>query len=875
MSSVSIKDLFASAGKRDPADLLSSLRKPEEPAQGSQPLDPKALLAKLKRERQQSPPQEPVEQIAEPVKTESHHEQLVLNSITPVDNTRKNISFQVSSSEDPLPVCFSEASTVSILAGKLPSLSSGRLVAAGGQYLCLARGESLWILDMTTGLSNDRSVGYSNGPITDMELGSNFLLFTDGTDVGVIKCLNTASDGSSVPQIGSVYLPKLGTESDPVLSVHWHPTSPAFFVTVRAQAGWTLWDMSRLVTKNTAVNTVTDLLDTDIEGSIIVPSLFKAHVDSPQTVSEGTFAWSSASNVIAGKKLSPGVLAILKRGDVSPERKTLSTASKFERFGFSANGAIAIGCLSDSAIRVWKIGHRCATVSSVNCSSLQLDTPIVDIVSVSGSRFCLVSASTISFIEVSEEGRIELLRTIKFANLVLRCIAHSAGDTLLVGGHMNNQGVMVMVNERTVGVSPCPQESVRNISAAQTMGNASQTAVYAVGETGNNTGLMWTAQTLDSTLFSDQTIESGDMSPVVLDQRSPINEDEDFPHSDASMGAPERLESDVGLVRSQSINGDLKTALKRMEEGFVKELVGDVNKQIAHALKERTNKQQRELQSAADKEARRIETAIEKVLKEQFASGLKRAMDEIATQIERRIAARLDGLVETIMKKREQNLVLERRIDELVARTEQAISRLATKGDSMSSRQIESPALAEIRRFINAGDHLQAISSATQWWKLNQPIPAGQSDLLAIACAAIAPQIRPGESIRDIPSGCYMLLVLTEWTKVNAGSHADRSVAVLRATKYVLSCLFASPINVVGETLDLCYKSLSKSVRNTAGVLGSYGDRTVDELSRQVLTDIRELMIRFTTSSRASTPRGSVSSPGTNILQMLQGGRRS
>jgi hypothetical protein len=74
--------------------------------------------------------------------------------------------------------------------------------------------------------------------------------------------------------------------------------------------------------------------------------------------------------------------------------------------------------------------------------------------------------------------------------------------------------------------------------------------------------------------------------------------------------------------------------------------------------------------------------------------------------------------------------------------------------------------------------------------------------------------------------------------------------------------------------MDLCYKSLSKSVRNAAGVLGSSGDRTVDELSREVLTDIRELMIRFTTSSRASTPRASVASPGTNILQMLQSGRR-
>jgi hypothetical protein len=192
--------------------------------------------------------------------------------------------------------------------------------------------------------------------------------------------------------------------------------------------------------------------------------------------------------------------------------------------------------------------------------------------------------------------------------------------------------------------------------------------------------------------------------------------------------------------------------------------------------------------------------------------------------------------------------------------------RLRSGGSTSPSGQ----PMSEIRRFINSGDHVRAIEVAVHWWKSQTAVPV--EDLLAITCAAIASQLKPAEPLVDIETGCYVLLILTEWIKANAGSHADRTVAVLRAARFMVGCLLVSPMTVSGEALELCAKSLSKSLRNIASGSTS-SDRTVEDLSRDLLTEIREVMMKFNvkTPSRShdATPRTSLS-PGTNILHMLQ-----
>jgi gas vesicle protein len=690
-----------------------------------------------------------------------------------------------------------------------------------------------------------------------MELSANnFLLFTDGIDVGVIKC--TGSANSVVNLNGTIYLPGIGSDFDPVLSVNWHPTNPHSFVTVRANAGWTLWDVVRLQTKNTAPTPATDLLDS--VAGLAIPSLFRGYVESPWGLTEGTHPWSSASNVIAGKKLSPGVLAILKRGDASPERKS----SKYEAFAFSKDGMHACAVLTDG-IKAWKLGHRCSSVVPLMVKSeddLVLKS-VKAMVGIDKSDFMLISESGLNRINLSEdECSFSLVNSISIDNVSLGCIA-SLGSIVICGGSAQSSGVVVVLDGSRLLVCSAPQRSVSSIVSTTTVGDSRQVALYATGETGEN-GCMWTAQALDIDLFREK--EPVTAPQGFYDESSPINEDDDFPHSDTSAGAPQRLESSVGITRTTTsvVNN------KALEASFVKELSGDLSRMIEQEvvtpLKDRLSRQQREFQSASDKEAKRLETAITRVIKEQFSNALSRVFQEVSDQIESKVNAKM----ESVRIQTPDNHQLVRKLDDLIARTEAVMQSIGSS--VVSSGAPEPAALGEIRRYINAGDHLQAISTATQWWKLNHA--SDQSDLLAITCAAIAPQIKPGEPLRDIVTGCYMLLVLTEWTAENSSAHADRTVAVLRAARFVISCLFVSPITISGDTMDLCYKSLAKSVRNAAGILGT-GDRNVDDLSRQVLSEVRELMLKFTTSSRASTPRTSISaSPGTNILHLLQSGNR-
>ena len=779
-----------------------------------------------------------------------------------------------------IPDFFSESSTVSLLSGVDPP--TGRIVAASGANLCLARGDGLWILDMTTGMSNDRSISCIKRPIRDMELASSFLAFTDGIDVGVIKI--TGNNGSSqVGLLGYVYLASVGTESDPVVSVQWHPTSSQSFVTIRASAGWTLWDLVRLQSKSVSGN---DLLN---DVSVVPPALFKTFVGNPTSVAEGVHPWTSASNVIAGKKLSPGVLAILKRGDVSPEakRNAASSSGSFKAFSFSSDGSLAVAALSNG-IKVWTIGHRCSAVSYLSSGPSSEDEwnritggrDIRSLISLDDNKFVMCTDRDIGYISVEKSA--SHIRTLSLSTSVDLCCLSRVGSSnlILAGGRhtKTNSGVLILLSDQSICVTPLAQESISSIAAAPTLGgNSDQVAIYAAGKSISGAGTMWTAQTLDLSIYRDRKVRLGSYEQISSEmvEASPLNEeeeeeDDDFPLSDAvsSMAAPERLESAVTLTRPASQRD--AEEIRRMKAELVENIKNDVgrivNDEISINLKERFAKQQRDVQSHIDKEARRMESLIEKLLKDKFSSAIQSAMHEITTQIEARIDEKFEAFRRSTLQRNNEMMG---QVDELIAVAE----RISKHHQStLSAGPSEPPALIEIRRFINAGEHLQAISTATQWWKLNQPIAAGQPDLLAITCAAIASQIRQGESMRDTASGCYMLLVLTEWTKLNSSSHADRTVAVLRSAKFVLSCLFASPVNVSGETMELCYKSLSKSVRNAAAIVGN-GDRTVDDLSRDVLSDIREFMMRFT-SSRVSTPTASSAvvpnQPGATILQMLR-----
>ena len=129
------------------------------------------------------------------------------------------------------PEYMSEMSTISMLTEEMGS-SFNRLVGSGGQYLALARPDGLWVIDMTTGLSNDASTrgDLCDNQITDLEVGKNFVLYTDGINVGVAKC----SPGVDVNRV--VYLANIGSEDDPVL----HATEEAGISTTQSDFGF-IW----------------------------------------------------------------------------------------------------------------------------------------------------------------------------------------------------------------------------------------------------------------------------------------------------------------------------------------------------------------------------------------------------------------------------------------------------------------------------------------------------------------------------------------------------------------------------------------------------------------------------------------------------------
>ena len=806
---------------------------------------------------------------------------LSVNTLVPLAG-KGTSAFEIRDGDEELPEFFSDSSTISLLPGGSGAAAGGRLVAAGGQYLCLARGEALWVLDMTTGMSNDRSVKSNADPIVDMEFSAtaSLLAFTDGIDVGIIKCVGM--NGDAVHLNGAVYLRGVGSVDDPVVAVRWHPVHSPAFVTVRASSGWTLWDLVRLQSKAVVAD------------SAVVPALFRQSVDGPYTVCEGTYKWSNASMTIAGKTVSAGVLAILKRGeDSSPKPRGVS--GKFSSFSFSSDGAFAFAAVG-SVIKVWSVGAQCSAVAvskSVedSLSAVTGGKVIRAIVGLTNNRVGFVSQHELLVASLGTAAEME--RSVSFSNLDLGCVTKFSFNSVksgsreqaivLSGKRSDGQSMIVVVFEDSIVAIHGQQESISALVAVPTVGNARQFALYANGLAANGSS-MWTAQTLDTDLEGSTTQKSpvlhiasdaAEASPLVgfydqVGETSPINDD-DFPRSDTSASPPERLESTVEFNNRQD---DWSEPARDLMIAEITQVVASITEQrVAEFLKDSVAKLVRSSQQQMEKEQKRIEQSvtetIRRVVKDQFGSAMKRAMTEISTQMERQIAQRFDTFSAAIAKDSKSETV--ERLDQLIVRVDAAIAQARAGSSIPSMGSAEPPALAEIRRYINAGDHVQAIATAAQWWKLNSGTST-QSDLLAIACAAIAPQLRAGEPLRDVVTGCYMLLVLTEWTKSNAAVHADRTVAVLRAARYVISCLFVSPVNLAGESLELCYKSLSKSVRNAAAVQGS-GDRTVDDLSRDVLSEVRELMMRFSMNSRESTPRSSVA--GSSILQLLQSGSRA
>ena len=776
----------------------------------------------------------------------------------------RNIKFSSSVSGQQLPEFLSDSSTISLVScAALPSnpFPSSRLVAAGGQYLFLARGDALWVVHMGTGISNNRQSGTNLRPIRDMEFNANssFLVFTDGIDVAVVKCIGISGD--QVQLTGAVYMRDVGSESDPVIGVRWHPVNLPSFVTLRVSAGWTLWDLVRLQSK--VVVSSSSARDVDEE---ILPSLFKGEVKNPlsSSLSEGTYPWVAASTTIAGKRMSPGVLAILRRGDTTPQKRV--GGGSLNAFQFSASGTLAVASVGDT-LRVWSIGLKCSTVSSEKCIDEEIlrtytqGKEVKALVGLEHEKFSLVTESAVIEVHISaENGGLRHARTTQIEGALLGSQAARLAFIDKAGQRENgivviaaDRPMMLVMEKKTVTAAEVHADlaQVCSLVVTPTAGNPRQFAMYMHGPTRSGESVMWTAQTLDTDL----------MIPSIVTEKKHDEgrflDDESCSSSSASdEDAPERVESSTEFGRKPP------TGLLEAFRAGASEMVAEVERILQAALKGRIMER---IRSVSLETARRTEQSVtesvKRTVRENFPKAMRAVMKDIAAQIDEKIERTL--VVPSSSTRLGQ---LAKKVDDLIARVDSEAEK--ARG--------ESPELTEIRRTIISGDHLHALTRAAQWWKLNQPIPAGQPDLLAIACESISNH-KPAEALRELSSGCYNILVLTEWAKAHAATHPSRTVAVLRAAKYVLSCLFVTPIQVTGEIQELCSKSLSKSVRNAAAIAGGTGDKTLEDLSRDTLAEVRELMMKFTIISRDSfTPRSSAitPSPGGSILQLVQTGKR-
>ena len=808
-----------------------------------------------------------------------------LNKVTPlIDSSAIKI---VNETSLEAPEFVSELSVIALL-GEATFSPHGRLVAAGGPNLFLARGEALWVLDMTTGNSNDRSVPINKRPITDMEFNSSssILVFTDGTDIGILKYAGI--NGSFVQLNPLAYLRDVGSADDPVVSVKWHPVMTQSFVSVREAQGWTLWDLLRLQAKSSPIDGANS-------------GLFRSEVQQPLTVTEGTFKWTQSNDILAGKKLSPGVLAILKRGtDLSPERKSCEE-EKFNSFAFSSDGTLAVASVG-SALKLWSIGNRCSTIAQIE-SFKDLGGVAKSLVGIEGTRVACLTDSGIVELDLSESNRSTIRRTdiLNFDSTCLTKFAFYSSQSvrenvIVVAGCSAGESVMVLLSSGSVVAVSINSEvvsDIRSLAITPTILNPRQLAVYLNGSIGEQS--VWAAQTIDMELmetdadsqvasprrhhFQSDLVETSNMRGADDDSSASSRSEKGSVDTDSSDEPPERLQSSIEFANHnmEAVHASIRKGADEVLADLSRKVQRTIETEVSRAFQDRVSRYERDCQTQFRKEALKLEEkvteSIRKVVSNQFQEGMKRTLSELGHQIELKVEKRMNLFLEATRRESAANRDLMKKLELVINTMEKEIQNLRSR----PAAEVDPTAavMSEIRRWMNAGDLIQAISTAAHWWKTNEH--SNHPDLLAITCAAIAPQLRPGEPLGDVATACYVVLALTEWTSVNSNTpHADRTVAVLKSAKYVLSCLSMSNLNVGGEAQDLCYKSLNKSLGNAAVILGA-ADRTVEEISRDVLSDIRELMMRFYVTSRESTPRASSiapSQPGQNILHLLQSGRR-
>ena len=703
----------------------------------------------------------------------------------------------------------------------------------GNNLFCVGFESSLCVIDMCSGLRSDPSLETALRPLVDLAYSatSNIVLYTDGIDVGLVKCTQTST---GVHLNGCVYLKDVGTVADPVCWVRFH--GGPNFVTVRSSSGWTVWDTARLIMK------AVPLLHADPSR---VPALFRSAITTDAgSLAEEFVPWKKASNILAGKKLSPGVLSILKRADVPTP-----IGGKCDLFEFSADGKFAIAFL-DSGLVVWSIGPKCATIDLVTREIAQQGTfgkKIATCVVTNDSNFTLITKDAeILQINVEKDELVGLMRFSGASSTGAACkFKNLAGDIVLAVG-LDTSQILLICGSQMFQIA-C------EISPIKLAIGPSSATEYSLNLF-IGTGTEWHSQTLElGALFGAPQDESrDDFERELQDYEAQEYEAEDEEAQEVMAKniqaevefnsevrqdeeAPERLESTF-MQRTQVAEltekiAQLEATNKMISENLFAEMKAKIERLVGAQVREAVDDNMRKLEQSTkttiEAERQLLIKNVGKVISGEFARAMKSMFGEIAGQIEAKFAA-LD------------NSSLEKRLDALL---------------SGPSPQI----VIQVENLVGQNRLMDAVSAIMHWYKANQP---NSGDNLVPRCCAYIANGAP-VTIDDASVGCFNLLVLTEWIKSNQAAPAP----VVGAGQFLTRSLMASNLTSVnGEMRELCVKSLSKAIRNV--------------INMEVLVDeIRGVMVKLG-SSRANTPRASPMEPinekrgsnvqGSSILQMLQ-----
>jgi hypothetical protein len=526
-------------------------------------------------------------------------------------------------------------------------------------------------------------------------------------------------------------------------------------------------------------------------------------------------------------------------------------------FTFTSDGQYGIALMGNGKISSWKIGYRFTTVEAINSEIPGIGEPY-QVVGLSGSKIAVLGQK--EYREIDLITLTDCEKKISSGDSIFESISVCGDMVILVVRREASEAWLLLfeadsVEGRLRRMTTVPVHGDINrvlsiISVQSPTGRLGQYNVYYSGTTSG--GHIWTAQTIDVTEWKSEG-ENPLNEDELYNERTPINDD--YSKSDSSKG-PDEVSPPDRLLSSSS--GSLREILAEQDRMLHSQEFKEI---IEQEIRDRVSE-------LITMELRQQRDSVSRILRDKFRNGLNKTMVEIENQLLKKIATDFDRFNRWEFESvRNTNRALSNRLDSLLIAMDAELVRLKGAVNLAPLAGDQSPVLVDIRRYINSGDHFKAIEVACHWWRNST---GDESDLLAITCGAIAPQIKPAHSIVDMETGCYVLLVLTEWIKANSGAHADRTVAVLRSARYIVSCLLVSWTNISGDGIELCARSLSKSIRNSASSL-NVTDRIVEELSRELLTDIRELLMKFNirTPSRDATPRAS---PGTNILQLLQSG---